>query len=1316
MANTAFHRPARTHPPVVPEEKVTLATPPARTGESSAQQWLYLLLPLLSSVSMGAYLVTFGRMWMIVLGVVFVVASTAITFMVRRQNSRAARRAAARQRARYRDYLRDLRGQARASARAQRLAAAFQHPSIERLWGITQNRRRIWERRMTDPDFLQLRVGQGRAGAALHMQAAPRQDPTAEYDRVSQRAAARLMEEYAVVGGQPAWVALGRIGVLSVLGDPRRARDTAYNLVTQLAVLHGPEDVRVMILAESGAWDWAKWLPHTGDPDGTAPMVAEHLDGLVDLLERWIEAAARVKSPDRHLVVVLDGYRPRLPLIEALIDASGKTSGVHVVCLVARESEEPSRVDARIRLGAGTALTVESRQNGAVSAVTDAVQDPADTVLGEQIARALAPLLLTAEREEVLTRTFGLPELVGTGDLAALDPPAMWRRPGDPNLLRVPIGITGEGADLVLDLKESAQGGVGPHGLLVGATGSGKSELLRTLVASLALTHSPDEMGMVLVDFKGGATFAGVTELPHVAGLITNLADDLTMIERMRVALHGEQQRRQQLLRDAGNLDNVREYQLRRAAGANLEPLPYLMIFVDEFAELLSQQPDFIHLFVQIGRLGRSLGMHLLLASQRLDEGRLRGLESHLSYRLCLRTFSAAESRAVIGTVDAYRLPPIPGSAYFTVGETIYERFRVAHASAPYLPPSPDVPVAAFAPVIEYGLRTAEDAHLPEETETVAGPAPVTGPVPVGGPTALQVIVDRIKPSGTPVHQVWLPPLPHYLDLEPILGELADDPERGYHATDLPGGTLSFPIGVVDLPAVQEQRVLHLRLDDAGGHVGLIGAPQSGKSTLLRTMLLSAMVTHTPAELQFAVIDFGGGSLAPFAGAPHIAGVAGRTDEERVRRTLAVAHQMMVTREKLFQEYGIDSVAEFRRRRDAGELPEGTNAADWVLVVDNWAALRTGVDTAERTVTEISTRGLNVGVHLLLTANRWTEIRISLRDNIGGRLELRLNEPAESEVSRAAARSLTLPLPGRGVCPPGEIFQAALPRLDGEPGTENLAKAQQAAITSITAGWRGAVAPVIRTLPTLITPEELAGLPGVASGVPIGVRETDLSPVGLDLSPSDPHFVIFGDSGSGKTSLLRAWMSGMAARHSAREVRFFVIDYRGSLLGAVPDEYIGARAGNADHSAAYVKQLLDTLAKRRPPADITAAGLRARNWWTGPELYVVVDDYDLAAGSGARGPLSPLADALGQAGDVGLHLVVARRVAGSTRALLSDPLLSRLKEYGATGLILSGDPREGVLLADQRAARRDPGRGVLVSRSAGTQVMQAVCPSPEAAS
>ena len=225
---------------------------------------------------------------------------------------------------------------------------------------------------------------------------------------------------------------------------------------------------------------------------------------------------------------------------------------------------------------------------------------------------------------------------------------------------------------------------MGPHGLLIGATGSGKSELLRTLVLALAATHSSETLNFVLIDFKGGATFSSLDRLPHTAAVITNLADELPLVDRMVDAIDGELVRRQELLRKAGNYASLRDYEKARAGGAALPPLPSLLVICDEFSELLSAKPDFIDLFVQIGRLGRSLGVHLLLASQRLEEGRLRGLDTHLSYRIGLRTFSALESRAVLGVPDAYELPRSPGHGYLKFGTEPLVRFKAAYVSGPF--------------------------------------------------------------------------------------------------------------------------------------------------------------------------------------------------------------------------------------------------------------------------------------------------------------------------------------------------------------------------------------------------------------------------------------------------------------------------------------------------------------------------------------------------------------------------------------------------------------------------------------------------------
>ena len=275
-----------------------------------------------------------------------------------------------------------------------------------------------------------------------------------------------------------------------------------------------------------------------------------------------------------------------------------------------------------------------------------------------------------------MSATIGLPDILGVADVATLDPKRTWQPRPLRERLRVPIGIGANGHAVMLDLKESAHGGMGPHGLVVGATGSGKSEMLRTLLTSLVISHPPELLALMLVDFKGGATFAPMAGLPHVAGIVTNIEDDITLVDRMHDALFGEMRRRQEVLKEAGNLPNVSAYHALREAGEPLEPLPHLLVVIDEFSELLSAKPDFAELFVAIGRIGRSIGVHQLLATQRLDMGKIRGLESHLSYRISLRTFSETESREAIGVPDAYHLPPEPGSGYLKVDTTVFSGSR----------------------------------------------------------------------------------------------------------------------------------------------------------------------------------------------------------------------------------------------------------------------------------------------------------------------------------------------------------------------------------------------------------------------------------------------------------------------------------------------------------------------------------------------------------------------------------------------------------------------------------------------------------------
>ena len=879
-------------------------------------------------------------------------------------------------------------------------------------------------------------------------------------------------------------------------------------------------------------------------------------------------------------------------------------------------------------------------------------------------------------------------------------------------LLQAPIGTTTTGNPLVLDLKEAAEAGIGPHGLVVGATGSGKSELLRTIVAGLAATHPPDQLAFVLVDFKGGAAFAELAPLPQVAGLITNLQADLSMVDRAMAALQGELARRQRLLHQAGNQPDLRAYAAGRAADPRLEPLPHLLLVVDEFGELLAARPEFLELFCAIGRVGRSVGMHLLLASQRLDEGRLRGLDSHLRYRICLRTFSAAESTAVLGGPDAFHLPPGPGAAILKVDAAPPVRFTAALVSA-------DPSAAGIEPSPEGPRDAGAGASRPGDLEVLRGMAG----------------------AGPAVHQVWLPPLPADVPLEPLL-------------RSRPYGWLRVPVGLVDRPLEQDQEPLVLDLSGGAGHLVLVGAPRTGKSTLLSTVVAALAATHRPDEVQVYAVDLGGGLLHRLGDLPHVGAVCGPREPERARRLVRELRSLILERERRFRDLDVGSMASWHALRRAG-LDLG-GYGEVFLMVDNWGALVRELPELEPEITELAALGLQFGVHLVLSANRWAELRPGLRENLGGRLELRLNDPLESELGRAPAAALP-DLPGRGLTQSGLQFQAALP---GDP---------RAVLDHAVAAPSGGVAPPLRLLPTLVgeaaLPPPEQGAPG---GVPFAVEEHRLDVARLDLFAGSPHLLVLGDAACGKSSLLRLLASSLAARHAPDEVALVVIDLRRRLLDLTalpnlvsyasttttvtrtverlrrdledrmaagldrpPEPPIAAWAATGaarslrggfrpsppptdrPGSNGHASRVRGSAAEAGEPTGLSGGATRAMGATrVGPRYVVLVDDYDLlpaAAGS----PLLPLLDLLGLGRELGVHVVLARRVAGVARAAF-EPVFQRLRELGGPGLIMSGDPGEGPLLAGRHALALPPGRGLFVDPPRPPALVQVAYSPPPA--
>jgi DNA segregation ATPase FtsK/SpoIIIE, S-DNA-T family len=1314
VTTVVFRRPPQRPAPELPRGEIELQEPPALPEASGGNAGAVLMyLPMLAGA--GAMALMFiqpgARAINFLSGGLMAVASLG---MVMGQVGRGGGDRKRKLRGERRDYLRylgQMRRRVRRAMTSQRDAMNWAYPDPAGLANLAISQR-LWERRASSDAFSAVRIGAGEQRLALQLNA-PQTKPVEDLEPLCASALRRFVRAYATVPDLPTVVFPKAFGRILLAGDPEAARGMARAMIAQLATFHSPDDLQIAVCVADGRrqdWDWMKWLPHNQHPTehdaaGSVRLFSDNLADIEALLGEEFADRPRFEPNSQrnepYVLLLLDG-------VAVPAGARVTEGGIRNATVLDVSGALPWKADKstlRLRVAPGKVEMIGTDRTGKDNPTAVGRPDRMSVSRCRALACLLAPYRLSAgavDATEPLLEDFELTSLLGVPDPAEYAPDSLWASRSPWDRLCVPIGVAEDGNPVELDIKESAQGGMGPHGVLIGATGSGKSELLRTLTLALAMTHSSEILNFVLVDFKGGATFAGMEKLPHTSALITNLADELPLVDRMQDALHGELVRRQEYLRQAGYA-SLADYERARAGSApELPPLPTLFLVVDEFSELLHSKREFMDLFVMIGRLGRSLGVHLLLASQRLDEGRISQLEGHLSYRIGLRTFSASESRSILGVADAYELPSAPGNGYLKTSTTSLVRFKAAYVSG--RPKSAQVvrrPQSVLAQQVVHFqsgyLAPREpviDEVVEQEPELPAPDRPQD--------TLFHLVLDRLRDQGPPAREVWLPPLDAPPSLDELIPGLAVHPTLGFGQAGLLGqGRLAVPVGLVDRPFEGLRDPLVVDLAGGAGHVGIVGAPQSGKTTLLRTLITALALTHTPREVQFYCLDFGGGGLSAVAELPHVGGVASRLKADQVTRTLAEVTTLLIARERLFAAHGIESMDAFRRARREGRFADDP-CGDVFLVIDGWFTMRQDFEPLEGQISDIANRGLNYGVHLIVSGSRWSEIRPWLRDVLGTRLELRLGESSESEVGSRIAAQVPAKA-GRGLTDEAMHFLGALPRTDGASSTEDLSEASRATIHAIRDAWQGPLAPRVRMLPARLAVTELPDPPEGEFQMALGLDEHELQPVWHDFGAS-PHLMIFGDAETGKTNLLRLVSRAIERKYPVKQARVMLADYRRDLYTSVSAERQLGYAVNGSALAEMVKGAAKVLRDRLPGPEITPDRLALRDWWEGPELFLLVDDYQLL-GSGHDGPLMPLADLLPQGAEIGLHLIVARATSGASRSMM-DPILRRLWELGTTGLLLSCPRDEGAFLGECKPRTLPPGRAQLVTRRHSGRILQ----------
>jgi type VII secretion protein EccCb len=568
-----------------------------------------------------------------------------------------------------------------------------------------------------------------------------------------------------------------------------------------------------------------------------------------------------------------------------------------------------------------------------------------------------------------------------------------------------------------------------------------------------------------------------------------------------------------------------------------------------------------------------------------------------------------------------------------------------------------------------------------------------------------EVVLDQLSTPESRAYKMWLPPL---TDPTPVNELIARDNQQ----------PLRFALGIMDEPRRHLQEVWGVDVSGGGGNIGIGGAPQTGKSTLLQTMMLAAAATHTPRQIQFYCIDLGGGGLMYIENLPHVGGVATRSEPDRVMRVVAEVQTVLRQREATFKEHRVGSIAAYRQARADPNHPVAADPfGDVFLVVDGWPAFVSEFPDLELPVQELAAQGLSFGIHTVLTTPRWTELKARIRDYLGTKVEFRLGDVNDTQIDRAT-REIPANRPGRAMSIEKHHLMIGVPRFDDVHSADNLVEAMTAAVNQVAAEHTDR-APRVRVLPERIHLRELdPNPPGPESDyrtrwtIPVGVRESDLSVAYAPMFTS-PHLLIFGAAKSGKTTIAHAIARAICARNSPQQVRFMLADYRSGLLDAVPDSHLlaaGAINRNSQSLDESIKALAGNLKKRLPPADLTTAQLRSRSWWTGPDVVLLVDDWHMiVAAAGGMPPMGPLAPLLPAAPDIGLHIMVTCQMSQAYKATM-DKFVGTAYGAGSPTMFLSGE-KQDFPSRELQVKKRPPGQAFWVTPE-GKEVIQAAYIDP----
>ena len=1116
--------------------------------------WVSVLMPVLGTLLASLVLSLLTGGFGMLFSIPMMLTGVAVTVYNHRSQTKKYAERENMLREKYQAYIQECEEKIEEVARKQRDAALYSAPDPEHCLSMARKvDRRLWERTPGDPDFLSLRAGLGQEPLCAEVRT-PKVGFVLEEDAYI-RMPQELADKYKTVSGIPVLCDLYHAPSLGILGEKNLVLCAARALIVQAAVHHGYDDVKLAALfpqSDLAQWEWMRWLPHTYDDTRSMRYLActkydaaKILAPLEEELKRrasegsssgWGKSVPR--TPHYIFVVADPSLLEGQPAADYLL-RNDPAMGVSCIILGGSLDHLPHGImqilDAR---GENSELYLRENTGSKQKFRLDSVS----VTDCDAFSRALAPVRLP-QKDSAQLLPSGVTFLQGyhVKRPDELDLGDFWANSCNYLSMSVPIGVRANGENFYFDINEKMHG---PHGLVAGMTGSGKSEMVQSWILSMALQFSPQDVSFVLIDFKGTGLILPFVNLPHLAGTISDLD---TNIGRNLIALESELQRRKMLFDSAG-VNNIREYLKLYRKGQAKEPLSYLFVIIDEYAEFKAKFPDFTAEVNTLFRTGRSMGVHIILLTQN-PAGVVSGeSENNVRFRWCLKVASTAASKEVLGGHEEAAYITNPGRAYVRVGsDEVFEPIQSFYSGAPYLPDRSSDREAepSVALVSLNGSRTA--AKQPENIRRAAHG------------NEIDAVVNYIREYTTRHHipdarRIWQGRMPGYIPLPELLKQAR--PHRR--------GELLPVAGLLDDPARQTQRPLYLPLS-SDGHVAVYGAPGTGKTVFLQTLAASLCMEYSPEEVNLYIMDFGGWSMGMFRGFPQVAGIANDNEEDKIAAIARTLENALLKRKESFSAAGVGTLRSYLETT-------GENLPYLVLLVDNFAPVYQLYPQLEDFFIKLGRDGGNYGVYLVATAGTAMALGYKLNMSIKTSIALQMTDSGEysSIVGRTGGLE-TEKLPGRGLFREDTVleFQTAFPA--EVEGRGSYAAQIRALGEKLSERWGGSRADEVNVMPDVV---KYGTVKAEAGELALGILTGRLEPAVL--TEGQHVLLISGLPGSGKTSLLKALIRQTAERDGARIKLFADADVYQDIDGKHIEFLNGGDAADE-----FLEQLSEELKARQ---------------------------------------------------------------------------------------------------------------------------------------